>query len=182
MTVFEKEMRKIFGEFELLSADTLFTNKVMLSPIGENLRAKVEFVSMNEADHYNTLRLSIINRTEGVVDTQAFKFKDIIGIKNGYEPHLWDDCGNVGYAYTPSPYYGFCLLLAARCYYIPFRICLLLHTDKTSSGKHYHFHLIYLPYLRPKIRAVLDFVLFGKLVRFGYALYTVFVRQTEALP
>ena len=38
--------------------------------------------------------------------------------------------------------------------------------DKTSSGKRNHLHLIYLLYLRLEIRAVLDFVLCGKLVRF----------------
>ena len=53
---------------------------------------------------------------------------------------------------------------------------------KTSSGKRYHFHLIYLLHLHLKIRAVLDFVLLRKLVRFKYALYAVSVRQTEALP
>ena len=53
---------------------------------------------------------------------------------------------------------------------------------KTSSGKHNHLHLGYLLYLRLEIRAVLDFVLIWKLVRFKYALYTVSVRQTEALP
>ena len=40
----------------------------------------------------------------------------------------------------------------------------------------------YLLHLRPGIRAVLDFVLFRKLVRSGYALYAVSVRQTEVLP
>ena len=54
--------------------------------------------------------------------------------------------------------------------------------DKTSSGKRNHLRLIYLLYLRLEIRAVLDFVLSWKLVRFKYALYTVSVRQTEVLP
>ena len=53
---------------------------------------------------------------------------------------------------------------------------------ETSSGKRNHLHLIYLLYLRLEIRAVLDFVLTWKLVRFKYALYTVSVRQTEVLP
>ena len=42
--------------------------------------------------------------------------------------------------------------------------------------------MVYLLYLRLEIRAVLDFVLSWKLVRFKYALYTVSVRQTEVLP
>ncbi len=103
MTVFEQEMRKFFAESPNLSADTLFSNKVMLTPIGENLRAKVEFITTQVSDHYNALKLSIINRTEGVVDTQVFKFKDIIGMKNGQEPHIWDDHGRVGwYMFNPS--------------------------------------------------------------------------------
>jgi hypothetical protein len=53
---------------------------------------------------------------------------------------------------------------------------------KTSSGKHYHLHLVYLLHLHLEIRAVLDFVLSRKLVRFKYALYVVSVRQTEVLP
>ena len=53
---------------------------------------------------------------------------------------------------------------------------------KISSGKRYHLHLIYLLHLHLEIRAVLDFVLLWKLVRFKYALYAISVRQTEALP
>ena len=53
---------------------------------------------------------------------------------------------------------------------------------KTSSGKRYHLHPIYLLHLHLEIRAVLDFVLLWKLVRFKYALYAVSVRQTEVLP
>ncbi len=103
MTIFEKEMRRMFCESENLSADTIFTNKAMLSPIGKDLRAKVEFIHTNVSDHYNALKLSIINRTEGLVDSQVFKFRDIIGLKNGQEPHIWDDHGKVGwYMYAPT--------------------------------------------------------------------------------
>ena len=52
---------------------------------------------------------------------------------------------------------------------------------KTSSGKRNLLHLIHPLHLRLEIRAVSDFVLFGKLVRLKYALYAVPVRQTEAL-
>ena len=53
---------------------------------------------------------------------------------------------------------------------------------KTSSGKCYHLRLIYLLHLHLEIRAVLDFTLSWKLVRFKYALYAISIRQTEALP
>ena len=59
---------------------------------------------------------------------------------------------------------------------------LLLRTCETSPGKSNDLHLIHLPHLQRKVRAVSDFVLFGKLVRSEYALYAVSVRQTEVLP
>ena len=42
---------------------------------------------------------------------------------------------------------------------------LLLRTCETSPGKNNDLHLIYLPHLQRKVRAVSDFVLSGKLVR-----------------
>ena len=53
----------------------------MMSKIGEDLRAKIEFVTTGHANHYDALKVSIIKRNEGVVDEQRFKFSDIIGIK-----------------------------------------------------------------------------------------------------
>ena len=66
--------------------------------------------------------------------------------------------------------------------FLQFVVTTFFSVCKTSSGKCNHLRLVYLLYLRFEIRAVLDFALFGKLVRFKYALYTVSVRQTEVLP
>jgi hypothetical protein len=53
---------------------------------------------------------------------------------------------------------------------------------KISPGKYNRFPLTYLPHLHHGIRAVLDFALYGKLIRPVYAFYAVPVRQTEGLP
>ena len=100
MTYFEHEMKVLFGDSESLSADTVFSNRTMISKISENLRAKVQFVSTKISNQYDALRLTIINRNEGTVDTETFRFVDIIGQKNGYSPHIWDDNGN-------ARWYGF---------------------------------------------------------------------------
>ena len=42
---YERQLQRIFGESELLSADTMFAGKAMISDIGGDLRAKVEFVT-----------------------------------------------------------------------------------------------------------------------------------------
>ena len=56
-----------------------------------------------------------------------------------------------------------------------------LRAVETSTDKLIDFHPIYLPHLHFKVRSVLDFVLFGKLVRLEYAFYAISVRQTGIL-
>ena len=56
-----------------------------------------------------------------------------------------------------------------------------LRTVETSADKFIDFHPIYLPHLHFKVRSVLDFVLFSKLVRLDFAFYAVSVRQTGIL-
>ena len=102
MTFYEKELLKIFGDSELLSADTVSTGKTMISKIGGDLRAKIQFVTSGHANHYDSLKVSIIKRDGGVVDEQRFKFSDIIGVQDGVSPHIWE------YSATNINWYGYC--------------------------------------------------------------------------
>ncbi len=73
---------------------------------------RAEFATTGMADHYNALRLTVMNRTEGVVDKNILRFKDILGMKqvpgnpnfrSGVSPHIWDDYGKAEwYAYKPN--------------------------------------------------------------------------------
>ena len=90
MTFFEKELKKIFGDSDLLTADTVSSGKTMISKIGAELRAKIQFVTSGHANHYDALKVSIIKRNEGVVDEQRFKFSDIIGIHDDVSPYIWE--------------------------------------------------------------------------------------------
>jgi hypothetical protein len=58
----------------------------------------------------------------------------------------------------------------------PWRIC------QISPGKNDCFHPMYPPHLLYRVRAVLDFVLCGRLVRPNSASYTVFVHRVRTLP
>ena len=78
MTFFEKEFHRLFDDSECISADAVFAGKAMIAPIGEDLRAKVQFVYTNTHAKYDALRLTIINRHEGTVDSETFKFKDML--------------------------------------------------------------------------------------------------------
>ena len=58
---------------------------------------------------------------------------------------------------------------------------LFQHVYETSPGKNDNFHPIYLLHLPCELRAVLDFGLFGNLIRLTLALYAVSVRQAGIL-
>lgn len=79
--------------------------------VAPELRAKLEFVSLNIANQYNALKLTVLNRIDGAVDINILRFGDLLGKKmvsnpnfsDGVIPHLWDDYGKVGwYVYHPA--------------------------------------------------------------------------------
>lgn len=48
--------------------DQKYVGRICYGTISEDLRARVEFVTLGVSDHYAGLKTSIINRKEGVVD------------------------------------------------------------------------------------------------------------------
>lgn len=104
MNFFEKEMRQMFEDNDLLQ-DAKFLGKTMLAKLDDDLRIKIQFIASHISDEFDTVQLSIINRTEGVVDKQDFKFSDIIGQYNHpgralMDYHMWE-YNNKPEWYTP---------------------------------------------------------------------------------
>ena len=62
MTFFEKELHRLFDDSERISADAVFAGKTMIAPIGDNLRAKVQFVNTSVSAQYDALRLKNVIR------------------------------------------------------------------------------------------------------------------------
>ena len=106
MNFYEQQLKNMFPELDTKSGDTVFAGKAMLSVISDDLRAKVEFVTGRIAGQYEGLRLSIINKNEGVIDSQSFMFHEIIGMKGSArdrKPLVWDDNGNANlFGYVPT--------------------------------------------------------------------------------
>ena len=77
---------------------------------GRQVRA--EFVTMGHADHYESLRLTLLDNDLGVVDKLTLRLKDVWGkkaipnnpyLKSGVDPHIWVNDGKVDwYAYHPT--------------------------------------------------------------------------------
>lgn len=92
MTFFENELKKMFDSCDFIT-DKTYSGKTMLGKLGDDLRIKISFVTTGYADHYTALRVKIINRTEGEVDSETFKFGDIIGKQktacDRIDPYIW---------------------------------------------------------------------------------------------
>jgi hypothetical protein len=104
MNFFEKEMRQMFEGDDILQ-DAKFVGKTMLAKLDDDLRIKLQFIASHISAQYDTVQMTIINRTDGVVDKQNFKFSDIIGkyTRPGREPldyHMWEYQGKPEW-YTP---------------------------------------------------------------------------------
>ncbi len=95
MNFFEQEMRLMLEDNNLLT-DMKFTGKMMIGKLDNDKVLKAEIVTTGHADHYTAIKASVINKNNGIVDTNIFKFSDIIGLYNrgnGYEkidPYIWD--------------------------------------------------------------------------------------------
>lgn len=102
MNFFEQEMRTMFEDADMLH-DAKFCGKAVLAKLDDELRLKLRFVAQ-QGNHYSGIEASIINRTDGAVDTQVFRFGDIIGMRKDYcgnivHPYIWD--------YQEKPYWYF---------------------------------------------------------------------------
>ena len=78
MNFFEGELRKLFGDGQTIS-DPNFTGKICLGTLGKELRVRAEFVTTGVMDHYDAMKLTVLNRSGGPVDTLLLRFRDIWG-------------------------------------------------------------------------------------------------------
>lgn len=99
MNVYEKTLRELFGKCEELS-DAKFTGKTCLARLDKDLRVKLQFVTTGTAGNYTAICASIINRIDGVVDKQTFRFRDMVPARSGSQafglqyPYIWEYNGN----------------------------------------------------------------------------------------
>ena len=66
MNFFEQEMRRLFEDSPVIQ-DPLFFDKTLLGKVDDELRVKLQFITTGIADNYDSIRMKIINRTEGEV-------------------------------------------------------------------------------------------------------------------
>ena len=99
MNVYEKALRDLFGKSEELK-DIKYTGRTCLARLDKDLRVKLQFVTTGTAGNYTAICASIINRTDGVVDKQTFRSRDMVPARSGSQafglqyPYIWEYNGN----------------------------------------------------------------------------------------
>ena len=85
MTFYEQELRKIVGE---RYPDATYVGRACYVRLSDMNRAKIQFVTGSVANQYNALQLTILNRSEGQVDTLRLRFSDLLGTKMTSNPNF----------------------------------------------------------------------------------------------
>ena len=108
---FERELGRVFGDGQVI-CDPTYSGRSCLGTLGKDLRVRAQFITTGYADHYDSLKITVLNRTDGPVDTLVLKLKDLLGKKSvpgnpnfreGVSPHIWDNYGKQEwYAYHPT--------------------------------------------------------------------------------
>ncbi len=108
MNFFEQELRKVVSP---KYPDATYVGRACYVPLDEEVRAKLQFVICGRSDHYEALKMTVLNPKEGEVDSLLLCFSDLFGLKqtsnpnfqNGIVPHIWVDGLNAKwYAYQPT--------------------------------------------------------------------------------
>lgn len=100
----QRELRKLFEDGTIVESPR-FPGTICLGTLGGDLRVRVELAC-------TALQVTVLNRTEGVVDKNTINFVDVLGRKmiadnpnfpNGIAPHFWKYNGKTEwYGYTPT--------------------------------------------------------------------------------
>ncbi len=108
---FEQELWRLFGDGKTFD-NPACSGRSCLGTLGRDLRVRAQFISTHISGEYDALKLTVLNRTDGPVDTLTLKLKDLLGKKpvpgnpnfrSGVTPHIWEDYGKFEwYAYHPT--------------------------------------------------------------------------------
>ena len=110
VTTFERELKIIFDKVDNLD-NKKYVGRAFYASIDRNTKFKAEFISTNSYEHFDALRIRVLHKDEGELDTNTIRLNEAWGMKpvangnfpNGVSPHMWIDRGQLEwYAYAPT--------------------------------------------------------------------------------
>ena len=102
------ELKKVLG-MTRYSEDGTYIGSCSYVRVNEEVRMRLEF-SRSSTTTYDGIVMTMLNRKEGTIDTNAMKFQDIWGrkavsnpnFKEGITPHIWENEEKEWYVYKPN--------------------------------------------------------------------------------
>lgn len=92
MNFFAQELKKIVGPSH---PGATYSGRACYLKLGDANRAKLEFVTQGTMDHYEALRVTVLNRHDGMVDQNTMLFRELIDVQG-----MRDDCFRRGIPYA----------------------------------------------------------------------------------
>ena len=98
MNFFTKELQKIVAGCKNIHQPK-FVGRECVGRLSDDITVKLSFYAVSVSGHYDALKIRLINRHEGELDSQILRFGELWG----NSPHAWDDGGNPRwYGFTPT--------------------------------------------------------------------------------
>lgn len=103
-------MRKLFRQ-GLSFPETAFVGRACYGKLDGDIRVRMEFTTERMADQYSALKVTLLNRKEGPIDSMLLRFSDVLGKKQttnpnfreGIFPHIWKNGNDFSwYVYQPT--------------------------------------------------------------------------------
>jgi len=110
MNYFEQELRRIAIACDNVT-DPVFAARACFADLGGDNRVKLQFVTMGTHERYEALKATVLNRSDGEVDSLILRFGDTWGRKQVSNPNFRDgvipcirtfDGKSEWYAYRPT--------------------------------------------------------------------------------
>jgi len=145
MTFFETELWKIFGTSPMIR-DARFVGRACIGRLGDTTNVKLEFVTLGTHQHYEAIKSTVFNRNDGVIDSNVFRFVDMLGLKPGrsmqhgnkVSPHVWvynDETEWYSYKPNATDYSAIAKLIGSYLEVFLEPTQLSCETEKTASAR-----------------------------------------------
>ncbi len=97
MNYFEKELRAILGNQPFFKG-AKYIGRACITSLDSGTKLKAEFVTCGTADHYEALKLTAINPSDGEIDRLLLRFEDYLNPHmiggSKVTPYIWTYNGN----------------------------------------------------------------------------------------
>ena len=88
-TTFENELRKVFDKVSNLE-NKKYVGRAFYASIDKDIKLKAEFISTETHERFDAMKIRVLHKDEGELDTNTIRLKEIWGMKpvrNGNFPN-----------------------------------------------------------------------------------------------